>query len=42
MPPALAAKFTTEELAVLRIVADEVWDKGWCDRTYAELAARAG
>jgi hypothetical protein len=42
MPPALAAKFTTGELAVLRIVADEVRDKGRCDRTYAELAARAG
>src|SRR5215213_11595619 len=42
MPPALAAQFTTGELAVLRIVADEVRDKGRCDRTYAELAARAG
>jgi hypothetical protein len=42
MPPALAARFTTGELAVLRIVADEVRDKGRCDRTYAELAARAG
>jgi len=42
MPPALAAQFTTGELAVLRIVADEVRDKGRCDRTYAEMAARAG
>lgn len=42
MPPALAARFTTGELAVLRIVADEIRDKGRCDRTYAELAARAG
>ena len=42
MPPALAARFTTGELAVLRIVADEVRDKGRCDRTYAELAARGG
>jgi hypothetical protein len=42
MPPALAARLTTGELAVLRIVADEVRDKGRCDGTYAELAARAG
>jgi hypothetical protein len=42
MPPALAAQFTTGELAVLRIVADEVREKGRCDRTYGELAARAG
>jgi hypothetical protein len=42
MPPRLAAQFTTGELAVLRVVADEVRDKGMCDRTYAEMAARAG
>jgi hypothetical protein len=42
MPPRLAAQFTTGELAVLRVVADEVCDKGMCDRTYAEVAARAG
>ena len=42
MPPQLAAHFTTGELAVLRILADEVRAKGRCDRTYAELAARAG
>src|SRR5215213_5889252 len=42
MPPALACKFTTGELAVLRIVGDEVREKGHCDRTLAELAARAG
>jgi hypothetical protein len=42
MPPALAAQFTTGELAVLRIVTDEVRGKGRCDRTLGELAARAG
>jgi hypothetical protein len=42
MPPALAAQFTTGELAVLTIVADEVRERGRCDRTYGELAARAG
>lgn len=42
MPPAQAAHFTTGELAVMRIVADEVRDHGTCRRTYAELAARAG
>src|SRR4051794_13936913 len=42
MPPQLAAHFTTGELAVLRIMADEVVVKGCCDRTYAELAARGG
>jgi Mg-chelatase subunit ChlI len=42
MPPALACKFTVAELAVLRIIADEVRDRGCCDRTLAELAARAG
>ena len=42
MPPALAAQFTTGELAVLRIVADQVKMAGSCTRTVAELAARAG
>jgi len=42
MPPALAARFTQGELAVLRIVADEVRRTGSCARTVAELAARAG
>lgn len=42
MPPQLAANFTTGELAALRIVADEVREKGRCDRTYGEIAARAG
>ena len=42
MPPTLACNFTTGELAVLRIVADEGRDKGQCDRSLGELAARAG
>jgi hypothetical protein len=42
MPPALASKFTTGELAVLRIVGDEVRHHGRCDRTLGEIAARAG
>ena len=42
MPPALAARFTVAELAVLRIVGDEVRARGCCDRTIAEIAARAG
>src|ERR687889_2790921 len=42
MPPSLACKFTVGELAALRIVADEVREKGHCDRTVGEIAARAG
>src|ERR687890_42775 len=42
MPPALACKFTVGELAVLRIVGDEVHQHGCCSRSIAELAARAG
>src|SRR5829696_8602151 len=42
MPPALAARFTTGELAVLRIVADEVREHGMCDCSLDEIAARAG
>jgi hypothetical protein len=42
MPPALAARFTVSELAVLAIVAAEVAGKGACSLTLAELAARAG
>jgi len=33
MPPALAARFTVAELACLRIVADEVRDRGVCSLT---------
>jgi hypothetical protein len=42
MPPALACKFTVAELAVLRIVGDEVRGQGACALTLAEIAARAG
>src|SRR4051795_2687099 len=42
MPPALACKFTVGELAVLRIVGDEVRQHGHCARCVDELAARAG
>jgi hypothetical protein len=42
MPPALACKFTVAELAVLRIVGDEVRGQGSCARTIDEIAARAG
>ena len=42
MPPALAARFTIAELAVLRIVADEVREHGMCDCSIEEIAARAG
>ncbi len=42
MPPALACKFTTGELAVLRIVGDEVRRHRRCDRSIDEIAARAG
>jgi len=42
MPPALACRFTTGELAALRIVADAVRDRGDCRLYIAEIAARAG
>src|SRR5687767_15847063 len=42
MPPSLACKFTVGELAVLRIVGNEVRQHGHCDRCVDELAARAG
>jgi len=42
MPPALACKFTVSELAVLRIIGDEVRQHGCCARSVAELTARAG
>src|SRR3954453_17209760 len=42
MPPALACKFTVSELAVLRIIGDEVRQHGCCDRCVDEIAARAG
>ena len=42
MPPQLASQFTTGELAVLRLVADEVRAKRHCTLTMGEFAARAG
>jgi hypothetical protein len=42
MPPQLACRFTTGELAVLRLVADEVRTKRHCTLTLGEIAARAG
>src|SRR5215204_4793865 len=42
MPPTLACKFTVSELAVLRIIGDEVRQHGHCDRCVNEIAARAG
>src|SRR5215218_7539614 len=42
MPPALACKFTVSELAVLRIIGDEVRQHGHCARCAEEIAARAG
>jgi hypothetical protein len=42
MPPALACQYTVGELAVLRIVGDEVVARGTCDRSLSEIAARAG
>jgi hypothetical protein len=42
MPPSLASRFTTSELAVLRIVADAVRDNGHCLKSIPEIAARAG
>jgi hypothetical protein len=38
----LACKFTVGELAALRIVADEIREKGHCDRSLGEIATRAG
>src|SRR3954471_11609800 len=42
MPPALACKFTTGELAVLRIVGGEVRAGGLCALCVDAIAARAG
>ena len=42
LPPSLACKFTVGELAALRVVSDEIRLKGLCDRTLAEISARAG
>jgi hypothetical protein len=42
MPPGLAARFTTGELACSRIVADAVRDHGLCSLHVDAIAARAG
>src|SRR5829696_4978495 len=42
MPPSPACRLTVGELAVLRIVGDEVRLHGQCDRCVDEIAARAG
>jgi hypothetical protein len=42
MPPALAARFTVGELAVLRIVGDEVRARKVCGLHLDAIAARAG
>ena len=42
MPPALAARFTVGQLAVLHIVAAEVTTKGVCGLCIDAIAARAG
>jgi hypothetical protein len=42
MPPALASRFTVGELAVLRIVGDEVTARARCELHIDAIAARAG
>ena len=42
LPPSLAADYTTGELAVLRVLADEWLAHGVCDLSRNELGARAG
>ncbi len=42
LPPRLACMFTQGEMAVLKIVADEIAARGVCSRTLGEIAARAG
>src|SRR4051794_41391327 len=42
LPSLMTLRFTVGELAVLRIVGDEVRQHGRCDRCVDELAARAG
>jgi hypothetical protein len=42
MPPAIAAKFSTGELAVLKVVGDAVRHRGRCDMCMDEIAGRAG
>lgn len=42
LPPSIAGRFTTGELAVLRIVGDECRDRGACMLPLGAIAARAG
>lgn len=42
MPPALASRFTTGQLAVLRVVGDEMARNGACGLSIDAIAARAG
>ena len=42
LPPALLSGWTMARMAILRIVGDEVRDRGACELTLAEIAARAG
>ncbi len=42
MPPALASRFTTGQLAVLRVVGDEMARNGVCGLCVDAIAARAG
>jgi hypothetical protein len=42
LPPSLAADYTTGELAVLKVLADEWLAHGACDLSRNELGARAG
>ena len=42
MPPALAARFTPAQLAVLKIITDEVAARGQCELCIDAIAARAG
>lgn len=42
LPPQLAANYTTSEMAALKVIADEVAIKGYCDLDIKQIAARAG
>ncbi len=42
LPPTIACRFTTGELAVLRVVGDECRDRGACIKPIDAIAARAG
>jgi hypothetical protein len=42
LPPTIACAFTTGELAVLKVVGDEVRRVRCCTKSVAEIAARAG